>query len=228
MAAEPTIFLPMSPATTMTAATENSYIVADCKGTKPYSEIHCSLGYTSITKYSEEEMKKREGEAAKLPQADLQKFRNQCTQLTDTEVRQKLSEHSSTWPKERLNALSDFYGKMKDACARKDDGGIRRFMSLLGSDECSIKTQIYELDFQKVGPTKWLSNPGPQGLCNVVTVNILEQDPVRTGSWTLTEQRVSVGSSSGVCSKIKESKEVFSSSVPSTALMNCRTLSYGM
>ena len=74
---------------------------------------------------------------------------------------------------------------------------------------CKILNQTFELQFKKVGPTKWLANPGPEGLCNISKAYELERHPEVGAWWKLTETIVSVGDTTGVCKGLgSEEKQV--------------------
>ena len=61
---------------------------------------------------------------------------------------------------------------------------------------------MFSLDCEKIGAKKWLSNPGPGGICQIVKIYELEGD----GSfWNLTETRVTAGETKGpLCEGVTE------------------------
>ncbi len=67
---------------------------------------------------------------------------------------------------------------------------------------CSTFTQTFSLDFQKIGKGKWLSNPGPGGLCQIVKLYELQGDGLL---WTMTETRVTAGETEGpICEGVTD------------------------
>ena len=61
------------------------------------------------------------------------------------------------------------------------------------SRTCHVVVQTFDLSFTNIGPGKWLSNPGPTGLCKVMKVQELTAEPNYDVLWTLTETTVAVG-----------------------------------
>lgn len=73
---------------------------------------------------------------------------------------------------------------------------------------CTADTQSFSLTFQRIGKWKWVSNPGPAGLCNILKVYELNgMSEKRTGFtnlWKMTETRVSADSTPSMCKGVEE------------------------
>jgi hypothetical protein len=97
--------------------------------------------------------------------------------------------------RELLSAYqSGDFQKSIEAMARKD------------KRTCSVDTQSFSLDFKRIGTWKWVSNPGPGGLCNFVKVYELLGEPLRgddgkilTLQWKMTETRVVADTTRPLC-----------------------------
>jgi hypothetical protein len=68
-------------------------------------------------------------------------------------------------------------------------------------DTCKLSTHSFSVRFERVGPKKWISSPGAEGLCNVVTVQTLENNDEDWLLWTYTSTTVTADSDE-VCSKM--------------------------
>jgi hypothetical protein len=84
-------------------------------------------------------------------------------------------------------------------------------MNSLNGRTCSISVETFTLDFKRIGKGKWLNNPGPQGLCNVVST--YELDDTSSGMpRTVKNTVISVGGTKagekefpeGICKAIRE------------------------
>jgi hypothetical protein len=52
-------------------------------------------------------------------------------------------------------------------------------------------TNRYELTFRRQSATRWVSNAGPNGLCGVIEITTLEEDPQGSGLlWTMNSRKV--------------------------------------
>lgn len=101
----------------------------------------------------------------------------------------KKIEDPAVGPKEKL-----WLQKALSAYQAKDINQLMETIHAREARTCSTFTQTFSLDFQKIGKGKWLSNPGPGGLCQIVKIYELEGEG---GLWTLTETRVTAGETKG-------------------------------
>jgi len=67
---------------------------------------------------------------------------------------------------------------------------------------CGMFMQTFTLDFKKIGPSKWYSDPGPSGFCNSVSVYELTGEPDEAKDrvrvlWTLSQRVVAAGKTDG-------------------------------
>ncbi len=81
---------------------------------------------------------------------------------------------------------------------------------------------------------KWISNPGPQGLCNVVTVKTLEAPGEGYTLWKFTQVTVSVDVDTKrnnlgdqICGGIELNKPViYSWDIPTDLIIDCQCIKY--
>jgi hypothetical protein len=92
--------------------------------------------------------------------------------------------------------------EMVEACSAKDPQVFLDSLSRVTKRTCGLLVEPFSLDFKKTGKGQWLSNPGPQGVCNVVRTYVLRRDEKNdfAGSlWTITETMVARGVESPLC-----------------------------
>jgi hypothetical protein len=83
---------------------------------------------------------------------------------------------------------------LRDAINKKDDPkALARLMIERERRTCTLYAEGYKLDFKRIGEGKWVSNPEPQGLCNVVAVYTLEHLDLDKFSWKFSIQIVARG-----------------------------------
>ena len=69
---------------------------------------------------------------------------------------------------------------------------------------CKLHVQPFLLTFKRIGRKTWLSNNGPEGLCNVVTTYQLEGD-AGYDLWTMTQNNVAVGNADlSLCKNVEK------------------------
>lgn len=110
---------------------------------------------------------------------------------------QRRLSNPSLGPKAKLTLQQEL-----DAAQAED---IRRHMTVTLSREartCSAFTQSLSLNFREIGPSKWVSNPGPEGNCKVIKIYELTR---HDGRWSMNETYVTAGKINGsFCEGLEE------------------------
>lgn len=101
--------------------------------------------------------------------------------------------------------------KLPTTATQEDIRKIKTEMMNMQHATCKIMQNFFTQSFQRVHKHKWLSNPGPEGLCNVVRVSTLENDPKHPILWTYTSTIASADKSE-LCDKWVASKQTIVSS----------------
>ncbi len=217
----------------------NDVLKMECEGQKPlYSNINCVFTHVIISKKTEIELAKernrRQAELSKMTSKDVEQMKNILKQQKITKERLDL-----------LNALTPEKKKYSDKVlamtqdSAKSKNKTEAFNIINDFEEfdnqcCSIRVTTWKEEFQRVSQLKWISNPGPQGLCNVVRIKTLETDNDHYLLWKFTEITVSADYDKTrndmfdkICADIKINQPtIYSWDVPTDMIMNCQCIKY--
>ncbi|RKH01245.1 hypothetical protein D7X32_21080 [Corallococcus carmarthensis] len=87
---------------------------------------------------------------------------------------------------------------------------------------CHISTNAFEVLFTRMNKKKWINQPRPSGICNVVTAVILERQDDTGVMWTYTQTRVAVDDDAAVCKGFELNKPLtFTSGGSSAVVLDC-------
>jgi len=168
------------------------HITGECSYTPTSGALHCDVHDVLFIPPDLQEITQEEQESQK-----------QFASLTPEQLRKEKERFANSRgtldPIKRQRILNrgpktkEFYRLMDKALNEQD---FSRAMAP-GADHakrtCKMLNQNFELEFKRVGPAKWLANPGPQGICNISKAYELERHPKIETWWKLTETVVSVG-----------------------------------
>lgn len=213
------------------AEKDPSFLTMECEGKAPFAKIHCRFTQVDVIKPTEEEWLKSRAEldkdlAKKTEEQLLQDFATTCKGLAQAEenLKQKMQASGPYKADFAKKSLADF----KRLCSCKDKACIVKAMLAQQDQErrtCRVTSQTFEADFQKTGTRKWVSNNGPEGLCDLVTVMVIEHEPDATVLWTFTRTRASGNTDAAPCKRFEINKPyVFSWRAPEQALMGCEVI----
>ena len=85
------------------------------------------------------------------------------------------------------------YQTMINVCRSKNFKTLIDQINTENSRTCGIRVDTFTLDFKRIGKGKWLNNPGPQGLCNVVSVYELDVSAGSSFATTIKNTVLTVG-----------------------------------
>jgi hypothetical protein len=166
-----------------------------------------------IPKFSEE-LKENSKEATKKAREEFNKgmVDTLCSKESIARL-QKLVQEIQIGPKMKAH-----YQTMINGCRSKDFKTLIDQINTENNRTCGIRVDTFTLDFKRIGKGKWLNNPGPQGLCNVVSVYELEISAGSSFATTLKNTVLTVGGPpsgvpflegfDGACKAIREDNKV--------------------
>jgi len=204
----------------------------ECRGTPPYSTIDCN--FTSIIVLGPDSERTKKSRAELIADATKQSAAQRERLITDgCETAKKLEgmlpEGRGTLSVRRMQQRG--LDRARQLCACRGQGApcLTAVMLRVIDDEertCSIQLDHFESRFVKVSEDRWMHSPGPEGVCDVVNVEILEREPNHPSLWTY-KLRPTVGNpgASPLC-KVLAPKEC-SWRLPSAAAVQCETLKFG-
>ncbi len=171
----------------------NSAMAMKCYGEAPFQEIDCAFTQVMISATSAKDLADRKVEAIKelekVQQKEIQSLKKELT-ATDMEKFQNRMKNAS--PEQQAYA-QDLVSIIKAITSSKDKVSLKK--ALLDQQDlegatCSITLNTFEQHFSRISKNKWLYNPGPAGLCNVVRVSTLENSEAYPELWTYTSTTV--------------------------------------
>ncbi len=213
------------------AEKDPSSLTMECEGKAPFTKIHCRFTQVDVIKPTEEEWLKSRAElekdmAKRTEEQLLQEFATSCKGLAqaDGKLRQKIQATGLYKADFAKRSLADF----KRLCSCRDKACIVKAMLAQQDQEkrtCRVSSQTFEADFRKSGSRKWISNNGPEGLCDLVNVLVIEHEPDATVLWTFTHTRAAGNTDAGPCKGFEINKPfVFTWRAPEQALMGCEVI----
>jgi hypothetical protein len=94
-------------------------------------------------------------------------------------------------------------------------------------DKCTAATSVFSADFVKVSDRKWVSNNGPEGICGVVSVFILEREPNYDNLWTYTEKYIYTNNNADrICKLAHDSTSMYSWNAGKTVRLKCEDFKF--
>lgn len=203
----------------------------DCDGEPPFSTIHCKFTQATVTRSSPTEDERRKMIDA-LKAEPWEKLR-----MSLNEICRKIREQSpaNLPPKEGSDKAASwvqFLERAKPLCACQTAECARQqfttFFTGLEDGLCKVRTNTFEREFTRTpGRKKWISNPGPEGICDAVTVIVIEAE--ESGYlWTYTQTRVTADTTSELCKGFEFNVPVvYSWKALETVFADCKSIKFG-
>lgn len=171
----------------------NSAMAMKCYGEVPFQEIDCSFTQVMISATSAKDLADRKAEVIKeldkVQQKEIQSM-NKGLSATDIEKLQGRMKHAT--PEQQAYA-QDLIPILKALTSSNDKVSLKKVIldqQDMEGATCSITLNTFDLHFSRISKNKWLSNPGPVGLCNVVRVSTLENLEDHPNLWFFTQTTV--------------------------------------
>lgn len=121
-------------------------------------------------------------------------------------------------------AIGEALINLRTACNRKDTSSVKNSLfnlTRVQNRSCSIVVNKWSAKFRKIAEWKWINNPGPEGLCNLVRVEVFECD--KYGNWQFRTTRVEADKNEH-CSYQQEQlnkPRISSESIPGPLQLDC-------
>lgn len=207
----------------------------ECDGSPPFSTITCEFTQVGIRPRDDasfqDERAKLKASLEAEPEAKLLEERR-----TLVELQPKLKHVLSAEPPRNFSPeQADFVRRLALSndkalsCADKPCI-IDEELKYLDSNRrtCYLSTNRFRSEFKRSGPNKWVSVQGPQGICNVVLVQTLENDPDYPQLWTFTQTRAT-SDNKGPCEGIEVNKPgIYSWDAPNQFDLNCQVFEWSV
>jgi hypothetical protein len=219
----------------------NDVIKMECEGQGPnYTDIDCQFTQVVVTKKTETEVaeakKQRKAEYDKITLKDFNEIKTSFKKMKEeiTKERQALLDSMTTEKKLYSKRLITQFENIGNSKNKEELFKLMEDLSEFDDKCCSIKIYTWKDKFQRTSQFKWMSNPGPEGLCNVVRVRTLETSDDYYLLWKYSEVTVSVdfdkkrnNLGDQICSEIELNKPVvYSWDVPTDFIPNCECIKY--
>jgi len=171
----------------------NSAMTMKCYGEAPFQEIDCAFTQVMISATSAKDLADRKVEAIKeLEKVQQKEIQSLKKELSATDMEKFQTRMKNATPEQQAYA-QDLLSVIKAITSSKDKVSLKK--ALLDQQDiegatCSIALNTFDLHFSRISKNKWLYNPGPAGLCNVVRVSTLENSETYPELWTYTQSTV--------------------------------------
>jgi hypothetical protein len=217
----------------------NDVLKMECEGQGPlYSNITCTFTHAIITKKTEaelaEERKKRQLDSSKMTDKDITIMKTPLKKEKITKERLALLDALTPEKKGYSDRIIAMAQNIDKSTNKTEVFNIINDFSEFDDRCCSIGITTWQEQFERVSQYKWISNPGPQGLCNVVRIKTLETTDDNYLLWKFTEITVSVDVDKTrndmfdkMCAGIEINKPtVYSWDVPTDMIMDCQCIKF--
>jgi hypothetical protein len=222
-------FLPPS-FLTLASFDNNAKVHIECEGNAPYPVFDCTLTFLSIHHKTDAEAKQAQADLSqidKVSDADIAKLKETYSAESIAKMQSRMARAT---PEQRAY-MTEVVAMGKQITAASTRANLKLAMSKfndMDQDTCGMRISQAKLTFSKAGKHRWVYNPGPEGLCKVVQVGVLEVE--HTALWKYTTTSVSADTDGQLCGTLKNSlnkPEVYSWDAPGTVATSCKFLDIG-
>lgn len=199
-----------SPSTAADLKAELASLVEKLKRQLKQEEADHSFG-VGVTKVKLEERRKMLDEIENHPSNVVKEAQEGAIPQIADEQKKKILNDPTLGPKTK-----EFWRQSFAASSAHDLVKLINLTQSKQQQTCGSQLSAYSIEFKKIGKGRWLSNEGPQGLCNIVRIYQLYQNPSSPELWTLTQKNITTGDVSNPLCKMfanaeqQEPTEVFS------------------
>lgn len=212
----------------------NVSLYLECQTQKPYADVDCQITWMALRKISEEDDRKARAEFADIDKASDKDLADVKQTFSPDNIAKLKARATRATPEQRA-ALNDFVAFGQEAATATTRPAMKALLGKfqdMQKNTCTIDIWQDHVSLKRAGSSanQWIFNPGPQGLCNVVNVAVLERDPKYQALWRYTVTEVSADSSSALCKGLGNAlnrPEVYSWDAPDTIVPGCKYLKVG-
>jgi hypothetical protein len=218
----------------LASPTDNSWLSMTCRPAPTLNTIACDFVQLSIRQKSDADVTEAVAKAREEMRAHPEELAAAKVAKMCAEGKKNAASRPEPETPARKMGLAIERARFEALCSCPDEDDACRheaFAALVEHNERICKVQAYEFDaeFTRAGPHKWVHNPGPTGLCNVVKVIVIESD--ETGSlWRYTQTRLSADEGE-LCSVLKDGINVplrYAWDAQSTMALACSLIEAGL
>jgi hypothetical protein len=206
-------------------------LAMECRGKPPYSTVDCTFTSVVVLGGDSDTKKKR---AELIAAVAKQSVAEREAMIAKACADMKGGEGILAAPKGTLSVRriqQRALDRMRQLCAcRNQHASCLTGVMLKSIDDeertCTIHVSHFEGRFQQVSAYRWMNTPGPEGVCDVVNVEILEREPKHDSLWTY-RLKPTVGNpgASPFCKGLGAKECTWK--LPSAAAMECATVQFG-
>lgn len=220
-------------------ANGNDILKMECQGQgDEYSNIDCEFTQLLIIKKTEselaEEREKRKQEYSKITNKEFNEAKKNLKLGEITKERRTLLDSLTPEKKKYTEKL---FSLMENIRKSKNKAELIKALEEFSEFEdkcCTIRINTWKEQFQRTSQFKWIANPGPQGLWNVVRISTLETNYDYYLSWKYTNVTVSADCDKKrnnffdkICNEIELNKPViYSWDIPTESILDCQCIKY--
>jgi len=149
--------------------------------------------------------------------------------VKDIGKRKSLIDHGTAEQKAYFAEVLDVLNHIGKANNVTDVKRIMRKYYDVQEDTCKLKLWHAETVFERISENKWVANPGPQGLCNVIRIQTLENTKEYPMLWKFSEVTVSTDTDSPLCEGLDKDLNkpiVYSWDAPKSMRFDCKYIEY--
>jgi hypothetical protein len=193
--------------------TGDAVLSMNCKGKSPYSVIECRFLRLDVDKPTDQKVMKSAQEIRdhlkSMSDAAVRKeLDGICKDLTEATRRAqdaaaKAGPGQRTYVKKSLELMRSLCDCKTKPCMEQQ---LLRTVNEVERNTCTVTVQNFKVKFTRAGPHKWISTHGPEGICNIVTVQTLENEPDHSILWTFTQTTPTADTSGLLCGGIELNK----------------------
>lgn len=210
------LFLPFF--SSLPSEAENSSLDMNCKGRKPFNVITCDFQQILISKKStadhEVEIKANDKMFDKMNDIEFtNEFQGTCSKAipdAKTKTVAYLNDANNSTEKKlfltnRIKAMEgicDCMNKINIPFLKSKRNCVRNVLNAITESEknsCNIRSNVFTLEFKRTASNKWISNPGPTGICDRVKVVTIEHEPDNTTLWRYSQTIAASKSNDPIC-----------------------------
>ena len=216
----------------------NDIIRMECESNDPsFTNISCDFVQVSFVNKTESEViddrEKRKSEYSKITSQDIDDMKKNMS-LEISKERQALLNLLTPEKKKHSDKLLNMIKDINKSNTKEDLINAIESMEEFNDKCCSVHINTWKQEFQRISPFKWMNNPGPQGLCNVVSVTTLESYDDSYVLWKYSTVTVSVDVDKKrndifdqTCGEIKLNKPTtYSWDIPTDFIADCQCIKY--
>lgn len=215
---------------------EDSTLSVKCASGNDPSKIHCLFVQMSVRRKSTQEIEKSTKGLDTSKDDELVTILKSCKKMNQTvKDLEALMKEAGPAKREKLSNDKQWLFDLCHCERKKGDkkeivACVRNLLQEKIEEEkktCVISNNSFNLEFTKANDNKWVSNPGPMGICKVANVGILERDS-KDSLWTYSQTRISADRSSKVCMELEINvPTVFSWKASNESKMDCQVIKLG-